>query len=465
MRRVGSAGHRGRVATVLAVVAALSVAGAAPVGGARPGRRGRRRRPRDGHRGRRGAGHRHGPGHGHGQRRRPTARSRRCGSARASRSGPARCCCGSSRPTPGAGSGRRCGPTPQAASAGTPGGAGAVDLSAQPAQADAAAQPRLRPRPPRRAAHPDPARTAAGAGRAAGLAVAVPRGPGRRRPGLASSRPPGSAACPTPSPALSSAQRVQTRAAVDGGPAHGRRARRAGAGRRHRLAVAARRVGRGRRRRQRCSTSCRESLQGQAGELLGGERLGGSLGRRACSPRAARSPRGQPLLTVTDTSTLSLDRPGRRDRRAAGPARRARRRPSWTPCPDATYEAAVDHRRPDADQLEPRRRDLRRAALARPRHRAPTASPAPTPRPGHERGRRPAGAHRARRASPCRPRRSSATAGATRCGWSTHGVARERPVRLGAQGESAGAGPRGAQGRRAVVVRGADQVHDGQQVP
>jgi multidrug efflux pump subunit AcrA (membrane-fusion protein) len=43
-----------------------------------------------------------------------------------------------------------------------------------------------------------------------------------------------------------------------------------------------------------------------------------------------------------------------------------------------------------------------------------------------------------------------------------HGVARERPVRLGAQGKARVQVLEGLKVGEQVVVRGADQVHDGQ---
>ena len=45
-----------------------------------------------------------------------------------------------------------------------------------------------------------------------------------------------------------------------------------------------------------------------------------------------------------------------------------------------------------------------------------------------------------------------------------NGTARQRPVRLGAQGESRAAGAGGVTVGERIVVRGADRVHSGQQV-
>ena len=154
------------------------------------------------------------------------------------------------------------------------------------AQADADARARVRPGPPRGArasptrAGPDP-----GAVGAAGLAVAVRRGPRQRRPGrrqLAA----GLGSLSDAVAALSSAQRVQTRAAVDV-------ARRTVAALTVRAPIAgtvslspppAGTAGAG--DAAGLVDQLPESLQGQAGDLLGGSGGGASVdaGARRGSP-------------------------------------------------------------------------------------------------------------------------------------------------------------------------------------
>ena len=116
-----------------------------------------------------------------------------------------------------------------------------------------------------------------------------------------------------------------------------------------------------------------DSLRGQAGDLLGRRRSGaGSVD--AALAEGAPVTSGQPLLTVTDVSALSLT--AEVDETdvllvQAGVAAEV----ELDAVPGATYQAAVTSVDPTPATSSRRRRDLRRAALARPRHRARTAVP------------------------------------------------------------------------------------------
>ena len=233
-------------------------------------------------------------------------------------------------PSRGAGSARPLRADARAASAGTSGSRRRRRPLRVPPGRRGRPSARVRPGPPGRPADPDPARAAAGAVRAAGLAVAVPRGPGRGRPGRRPSWPPASAACPTrwppcrpPSgcrPGPPSRSRAQAVAALDG----------PGPGRRHRLAVAARRVVRRRRQRRRCWTSSPRACRARRASLLGGSSARRSVdavlaeGRPVASRpgrahRHRRVARSRSRAQVDETDVLLV------------PARRPGRRPSWTP--------------------------------------------------------------------------------------------------------------------------------------
>ena len=100
-----------------------------------------------------------------------------------------------------------------------------------------------------------------------------------------------------------------------------------------------------------------ESLQGQAGDLLGGSGAGaGSSSVDAVLAEGRPVTSGQPILTVTDTSTLSLT--AQVDETDVLLVRAGcRPRPSWTRCPTRGTRPrwpASTRRRP----RRPRRRDL-----------------------------------------------------------------------------------------------------------
>ena len=157
-----------------------------------------------------------------------------------------------------------------------------------------------------------------------------------------------------------------------------------------------------------------DSLQGQAGDLLGGSGSGSpSVDAVLAEGRPVSS--GQPILTVTDTSTLSLTaQVDETDVLLVQPGVPASA--ELDAVPDATYQAEVTSIDPTPTSSS--RGGVTyvvRLSLGR-GHDAPAGRAAPTPRPGHERRRRPAGAHRRATPSPCRRPRCSATAGGTRCG-------------------------------------------------
>ena len=183
----------------------------------------------------------------------------------------------------------------------------------------------VRPRAPSRAADHRPGGATPGAVGAAGVAVAVRAARASRRPGrrAARRRP--------RQPVRRGGRAVVGPAGADPRGRRGRPprlSRRSSSARpvgRHRVAVAARYLGRDRRQLGTCSTSCRRACRARPASLLGG---GGSGPRSTrCSPRGGRSAAASRLLTVTDASDAVPDRAGRRDRRTAGqPGRPGRRR-------------------------------------------------------------------------------------------------------------------------------------------
>ena len=118
-----------------------------------------------------------------------------------------------------------------------------------------------------------------------------------------------------------------------------------------------------------------ESLQGQAGDLLAGSGAGaGSSSVDAMLAEGRPVTSGQPILTVTDTSTLSLtaqvDETDVLLVRAGVPASA-----ELDAVPDARYDAAVTSIDPTPTTSSPRRRDLSGAAVARARRRRPAGRP------------------------------------------------------------------------------------------
>lgn len=342
----------------------------------------------------------------------------------------------------------------RAASAGTPGSAGAVDLSAAD-RADAVAR-RAFARARRAALRipPGPARQQA----LSALRVSQTQYVAARASADQASRAlaAGLGSLSDAVAALSAAQRVQTRAAVD-------------AARREVAALTVRAPVDGTVSLSPPPASAEatdpsalldqlpEDLQGQAGDLLGSGGSSDSVDAVLTQGRPVSS--GQPVLTVTDTSTLSLaaqvDETDVLLVRPGVPASA-----ELDAVPDAQYEAAVTTIDP-APTSSTRGGVTYVVRLALGRGTAADGSTAPTPRPGMSavvdlqvRTARDAVAVPA--AAVFRDGRRDAV-------WVVvHGVAHERRVRLGAQGKAQVQVLEGLKVGEHVVVRGADQVHDGQ---
>jgi multidrug efflux pump subunit AcrA (membrane-fusion protein) len=258
--------------------------------------------------------------------------------------------------------------------------------------------------------------------------------------------------------ALSSAQRVQTRAALDV-------ARRSVAALTVRAPVGGTvslsppPAGQGSGTASGLLGQLPESLQGQAGDLLAGT---GSSSVDAMLAEDRPVTAGQPILTVTDTSTLSLtaqvDETDVLLVQAGVPASA-----ELDAVPDARYDAAVA-------SIDPTPTTSSRGGvtyvvrLSLGRGTAPGGLAAPTPRPGMSavvdlQVRTADRAVAVPAAAVFRDGRRDAV-------WVVkNGVARERLVRLGAQGESRVQVVEGLEVDERVVVRGADRVRQGQQVP
>jgi multidrug efflux pump subunit AcrA (membrane-fusion protein) len=131
--------------------------------------------------------------------------------------------------------------------------------------------------------------------------------------------------------------------------------------------------------------------------------------------------------------------------------------------PDATYRAAVDTVDP-APTSSTRGGVTYVVRLSLGQGTSSDGSPAPTPRPGMSavvdlQVRTAKGAVAVPAAAVFRDGRRDAV-------WVViNGTARERRVRLGAQGEARVQVLEGLKVGQRIVVRGADQVRDGQQVP
>jgi multidrug efflux pump subunit AcrA (membrane-fusion protein) len=344
----------------------------------------------------------------------------------------------------------------QAASAGTPGSAGAVDLSAAD-QADAAAE-RAFARA-RRAAHripPGPARQQA----LSALRVSQSQYRAARASADQAARAlaAGLGSLSDAVTALSAAQRVQTRAAVD-------------AARREVAALTVRAPVAGTVSLSPPAASAAaadpsalidqlpDNLQGQAGDLLGSNGAGSSGSVDAVLAQGRPVSSGQPVLTVTDTSALSLSaQVDETDVLLVRPGIPASA--ELDAVPDARYEAAVTTIDP-APTTSTRGGVTYVVRLSLGRGSTADGSTAPTPRPGMSavvdlqvRTARDAVAVPA--AAVFRDGRRDAV-------WVVvHGLARERRVRLGAQGTAQVQVLEGLKAGEHVIVRGADQVHDGQ---
>ncbi len=259
--------------------------------------------------------------------------------------------------------------------------------------------------------------------------------------------------------ALSSAQRVQTRAALDV-------ARRSVAALTVRAPVAGTvslsppPAGQGSDATAGLLGQLPESLQGQAGDLLGSSGTAPAVDAVLAEGRPVSS--GQPILTVTDTSSLSLtaqvDETDVLLVRAGVPASA-----ELDAVPDARYDAAVASIDP-TPTTSSRGGVTYLVRLSLGRGTAAGGASAPTPRPGMSavvdlQVRTAARAVSVPAAAVFRDGRRDAV-------WVVQNeVARERVVRLGAQGESRVQVVEGLEVGERVVVRGADRVRDGQQVP
>jgi multidrug efflux pump subunit AcrA (membrane-fusion protein) len=348
----------------------------------------------------------------------------------------------------------------EAASAGTPGTAGAVDLSgAGPADA-AARRAFARARRAAERIPPGPARRQA----LAALQVSQSQYEAARASADQAARQlsAGIGSLSDAVAALSAAQRVQTRAALDA-------ARREVAA----LTVRAPVGGTVSLSPPAASGSATDpsalldqlpaNLQGQAGDLLGSAASGGS-GSSVDAVLAQGRPvsSGQPIVTVTDTSTLSLTaQVDETDVLLVAPGVPASA--ELDAVPDARYEAAVT-------TIDPVPTSSSRGGvtyvvrLTLGRGNTADGSTAPAPRPGMS-----AVVDlqvRTARAAVAVPAAAVFRDGRRDAVWVVgHGVARERPVRLGAQGRARVQVLQGLQVGERVVVRGADQLHDGQRVP
>ena len=204
-----------------------------------------------------------------------------------------------------------------------------------------------------------------------------------------------------------------------------------------------------------------QSLQSQAGALLGGS--GGAPSASVDAALAVGRPvaSGQPLLTVTDTSTLSLTAAvDETDVLLVQPGVTATAEVDAVP--DASYAAAVT-------SLDPTPTASSRGGVAyvvRLSLGAGTLAGgdgAPTPRPGMSAVV--ALNVRTARNAVALPAAAVFRAGRGDAVWLViGGVARQRAVRLGAQGATRVQVVQGLRAGQRVVVRGADQVREGQHV-
>ncbi len=201
-----------------------------------------------------------------------------------------------------------------------------------------------------------------------------------------------------------------------------------------------------------------ESLQGQAGSLLGG---GASSSVDAALAEGRPVSRGQGLLTVTDASELSLS--AQVDETdvllvEAGIAASA----ELDAVPDATYQAAVTTVDPSPTQSS-RGGVTYVVRLSLGRGVSADGSAAATPRPGMSAVVDLA--VRTARNAVAVPAAAVFRDGRRDAVWVVqNGRARERPVRLGAQGRSRVQVVEGLKVGERVVVRGADQVRAGDEV-
>ena len=257
--------------------------------------------------------------------------------------------------------------------------------------------------------------------------------------------------------ALSAAQRVQTRAAVEA-------ARRTVAALTVRAPIAGTvslggGEGDGSAGTDDLLSQLPESLQSQAGAALGGS---GSSTVTSTVAEGAPVSSGQQLATVTDASTLSLTaQVDETDVLLVDPGVVATA--ELDAVPDATYDSTVT-------AIDPTPTTSTRGGvsylvrLSLDRGTTASGETAPTPRPGMS-------AVVDLRVRTARDVVAVPAPAVFRDGerdvvWAvTNGTARQRPVRLGAQGESRIEVLEGLEEGERIVVRGADRVREGQQVP
>ena len=201
-----------------------------------------------------------------------------------------------------------------------------------------------------------------------------------------------------------------------------------------------------------------EGLQSQAGGLLG---TGGGSTVTATVARGAPVASGQPLVTVTDASTLSLTaQVDETDVLLVEPGVRASA--ELDAVPGASYDATVT-------AIDPTPTTSSRGGvsyvvrLSLTRGTTADGTAAPTPRPGMSavvdlRVRTARGVVAVPAPAVFRDGRRDAV-------WVVkNGVARQRPVRLGAQGQNSVQILEGLSEGERIVVRGADRVTDGQRL-
>ena len=203
-----------------------------------------------------------------------------------------------------------------------------------------------------------------------------------------------------------------------------------------------------------------ESLQSQAGAALGGSSGGGSVTSTVAEGAPVSS--GQQLVTVTDASTLSLTaQVDETDVLLVEPGVVATA--ELDAVPDATYDSTVT-------AIDPTPTTSTRGGvsyvvrLSLDRGTTAAGETAPVPRPGMS-------AVVDLRVRTARDVVAVPAPAVFRDGqrdvvWVvSNGTARQRPVRLGAQGESRIEVLEGLEEGDRIVVRGADRVSEGQQVP
>jgi multidrug efflux pump subunit AcrA (membrane-fusion protein) len=203
-----------------------------------------------------------------------------------------------------------------------------------------------------------------------------------------------------------------------------------------------------------------EALQGQAGQLLGGGGSSSTVTGAVTAGQPVRS--GQALVTVTDASTLSLiaqvDETDVLLVKKGVPATA-----ELDAVPDASYDAAVTTIDP-VPTTSARGGVTYVVRLSLGLGRAADGSIAPTPRPGMSAVTRLN--VRTARAVVTAPVAAIFRDGRRDAVWVVvNGNARKRLVRLGAQGQSRTEVVEGLKAGERIVVRGADRVRDGQQVP